>query len=71
MKKWTRKQLDNHINKNLGEGKDYSYGGAVVVAILYRKIYGEWPKIGLSGQQAEFAQSVVDKLPEPKDSKNG
>ena len=66
MKKWSRKQLDDHIRKNLGEGKDYSYSGAVVVAMLYKKLYGEFPRIGLSGQQAEFAESVQDSLPNPK-----
>jgi len=67
MKKWSIKQLHSHIRKNLGEGDEYSYGGAVVVAALYKKLYGEFPKIGMSGQQAEFADSIVGRFPEPKE----
>lgn len=57
-KKWTREDLDNHIRLNV---KDYS--AMVVVAFLYKKIYGELPKIGMSGAQAEFADSVSSLLP--------
>ena len=58
MKKWTKEQLQQHLRKNV---QDYS--SMVVVAVLYKKIYGEYPKFGMSGQQAEFADSVVDLLP--------
>ena len=58
-KKWTEEELWEHIKLNV---KDYS--AAVVVAALYKKLYGEFPKIGLSGAQAEFADSIIPKLPE-------
>ena len=59
-KKWTHEDLCKHIKTNVED-----YGAAVVVAMLYKKLYGEFPKIGLSGTQAGFADSVLDKLPEP------
>ena len=65
MEKWSRKQLDSHNRKNLGEGTDYNYSAAVVVAALHKKLYGEFPTIGMSGAQAEFANSIVPMLPEP------
>ncbi len=52
--------IDN-IKENMGD-----YSSMVTIAALFKKLYGEWPKIGLSGQQAEFAQTVVDRLPDPK-----
>ena len=59
MKRWSKKQLCKHISLNV---KDYS--AAVVVSALYKKLYGELPKgIGLSGAQAEFADSILPKLP--------
>ena len=58
--KWTHEDLWQHIEENVED-----YGAAVVVAMLYKKLYGEFPKIGLSGTQAGFADSVLDKLPEP------
>ena len=60
MKKWTEKQLWKHIKLNT---KDYS--AMVVVSALYKRLYGNFPKIGMSGQQAEFADSIVEKLPKP------
>lgn len=62
MKKLTRKQLDNHIRKNLTE-KAGMYSATVVIAMLYKRLYGEFPKIGLSGAQAEFADSMIKRLP--------
>jgi len=59
METWTKEEIAEHIKTNV---KDY--GAVVVVAALYKKLYGELPKIGMSGTQAEFAQSVVPKLPE-------
>jgi len=59
MKKWTKKEIETHIKKNV---KDYS--ACVVVAGLYKKIYGEFPKIGLSGFQGEGADFIVTKLPD-------
>ena len=58
MKKWTEKQLEGHIKKNV---KDYN--SMIVVAFLYKKLYGKFPKIGMSGQQAEFADSMIPILP--------
>lgn len=63
MKKWTEKELEDHIRTNL-DGEPYNYSAAVVVAMLYKKLYGKFPKIGMSGMQAEFADSVVDQLPD-------
>ena len=59
MSKWTKEQLQKHIRDNLSD-----YGSMIVISILYKKLYGEYPKIGMSGQQAEFAESVKDKLPD-------
>ena len=59
MKKWTEEQLQEHIRTNV----ESTYGLMVVVAMLYKKLYGEYPKIGMSGTQAEFAESCKDKLP--------
>lgn len=61
MKKWTEEQLQEHIKGNITK-----YGLMVVVAMLYKKLYGEYPKIGMSGMQAEFAESCKDKLPSQK-----
>ncbi len=50
---WTKKELQEHIKTNIWsedeKGETHGYSGAVVVAALYKKIYGEFPKIGLSG----------------------
>jgi hypothetical protein len=65
MSKWTHEEVFEHIRVNV---KDY--GSAVVVAALYKKLYGDFPKIGMSGAQAEFADSIIPKLPEPKEVKD-
>ena len=57
MKKWTKEQLQQNIRDN------FDYGATMITAALYKKLYGEFPKVGMSGQQAEFAQSVYDRLP--------
>ena len=60
MKKLTRKQLCKHIRKN---SKD-TYSMAVELSAIYLKLYGELPKgIGLSGQQAEYAEQFAHRLP--------
>jgi hypothetical protein len=59
MNKWTKEQLTEHIKVNV---KDY--GAAIVVAALYKKIYGEFPSIGLSGFQAGGADSIIEVMPE-------
>lgn len=66
IKKWTHKQLNSHLKKNLTqEDAGYCYGAAVVVAALHKKLYAEFPKIGMSGAQAGFANSIIPLLPEP------
>ena len=62
MDKWSEEDLEKHIRLNT---KDYS--SMVVVAMLYKKLYGKYPKIGMSGQQAEFADSVFSQLPDKLD----
>lgn len=64
---WTKEEFQEHIKMNTTKEAGV-YSAAVVIAGLYLKIYGELPKIGLSGQQAEFAQEVCDKLPCTKES---
>ena len=54
----TKEEVYEHIRENV---KDYS--AMVVVATLYKKIYGELPKIGMSGQQAEFVEELLSQLP--------
>lgn len=49
----------DHVKQNL----DSSYGSAVIIGALYFKIYGEYPKIGLSGFQASAIDSLVPLLP--------
>jgi hypothetical protein len=61
-KKWTIKETEIHLETN---SKD-TYSMAVVLAALYKKLYGELPKIGLSGFQAEAALVVYYKLPNKK-----
>lgn len=57
--KWTKEQVCEHIKAN----SENTYSMAVVVAALYAKLYGEFPTMGLSGQQAEFAEQVLKQLP--------
>jgi len=71
----TKKELQDHIRLNVWStdkksGDIHGYGAAVVVAALYKKIYGEIPSIGMSGMQAEMAESVVESMPEPQPSKS-
>lgn len=57
-KEWTIEDVEKNIKENV---KDY--GAMVVVAFLFKKLYGRFPKFGMSGQQAEFADSVVERMP--------
>ena len=57
--KWTLKEVSEHLKTNSND----TYSMAVPLAALFKKLYGEFPKIGLSGAQAEFADSVLKKLP--------
>lgn len=63
MSRWTKEEVAEHLKINLTE-KAGSYSAAVVVAALYKKLYGNFPKIGLSGAQAGCADSIIPKLPE-------
>ena len=60
--KWTDEELQKNIRENVKE-----YGAMVVVAMLYKRLYGKFPKFGMSGQQAEFADSM--ELPMPREEK--
>ena len=58
IKRWSRTQLEKNLRVNV---KDY--GSAIAVAALYKNLYGEFPKIGLSGAQAGYADALVNVLP--------
>lgn len=46
-------ELEEHIKANC------DYSSAVVIAAFYKKVFGHFPRIGLSGFQAEAAESVI------------
>jgi len=54
-------QIEKNLRKNKGD-----YNSMVSIAALFKKLYGRFPKIGLSGQQGEFADTLVLYLPNPK-----
>ncbi len=56
---WNKEEIEEHIKVNV---KDYS--AAIVVGALFKKLYGDYPKIGLSGFQAEAIDKIISKLPE-------
>ena len=58
MKKWDVDTLGKTLKVNV---KDYS--SAIAVAALFKYIYGVFPKIGLSGAQAEMANSLIKVMP--------
>lgn len=60
MPKWTLKEIDRHLTKN---NKD-TYSMMVPLAAIYKKLYGRFPHFGMSGAQAEFAEQVLEKLPD-------
>ena len=65
MKKvWTKEELWEHIRINTTEEAG-GYSSVVVIAALYKKLYGEFPKVGMSGAQAEMADSIITNLPAP------
>jgi hypothetical protein len=64
MKKWTLKEVTTSLQTNV-----HGYGEAIAVAGLYKKLYGEFPDIGLTGAQAEIADRFLDKLPDDKKDK--
>lgn len=53
------------VEEMLKTNENTNYGSMINVAVLFKKLYGRYPKIGLSGQQAAFADSVLDAIPEP------
>ena len=61
-RRWSIVQLEKHCRKNTTEEAG-TYSAAVVIAALFKKLYGRFPRIGLSGAQAEFADSVIPLLP--------
>lgn len=61
---WDLPRLEAHLRANL-IGKE-SYGATIVCAALFYKLYGFFPKVGLSGYQGEAASFLVDVLPEPE-----
>ena len=62
MKKWTMEELNKSLKINV---KDY--GSAIAVAAMFKKVYGEFPEIGLSGAQAEMADQLVKVMPAKDD----
>lgn len=52
-------RVEENLRKNAGD-----YNSMVSIAALYKKLYGKFPKIGMSGQQAEFADDLLSELPE-------
>ncbi len=66
--KWTKQELQDHIRENIwsidkSSEEIHGYGGAIVAAALYEKIYGERPSLGLSGFQGEAVKSVLKSMP--------
>jgi len=64
----TREKFDATIRASLGG----NYDAMIVVAALYSSIYGEMPKIGLSGAQAQFVAQLLADMPtvvKPKEKK--
>jgi hypothetical protein len=59
-KKWTSKEIEAHIEINLSG----DYSATVVISALYKKIYGKYPKIGLSGFQVEAIECLLKVLPD-------
>ena len=62
----TEEEIETNLKINMGD-----YGSMVSIAALYKKLYGKFPKIGLSGQQAEFADLLVAELPDSQHSEEG
>lgn len=61
MRRWSEKQFEKTLRINV---KDYA--SVIAVAALYKKLYGKFPKIGLSGCQAEMADAILKGLPKSK-----
>ena len=52
-------KIEDKLRKNKGD-----YNSMISIAALFKKIYGKFPKIGMSGQQAEFANQLLSELPD-------
>ena len=59
----TTEELETNLKNNLDD-----YGAMISIAALYTKLYGKLPKIGMSGAQGEYADSLILELPEPNNS---
>lgn len=59
-KKWSHEDLLTHIKANF----KFDYSTAIIIGALYKKLYGTYPKLGLSGFQAEAIDTVVKHMPE-------
>lgn len=62
----TKEDFEKYMQDNIQD----PYSAAVVVSALYKKIFGELPKIGLSGFQAEGAEWTLAKINELENSSN-
>ena len=65
MDKWTKKEIETHIEANVDD-----YSTMVVVGALFKKLYGVYPKVGLSGFQANCIDQLLEKLPERLEGAN-
>ena len=65
-KKWTKAEMDKHIQTNCKEEVGSCYSMVVVLAALYMKLYGfTFPELGLSGFQGENAEALSKMFPNP------
>ena len=67
--KWSKEELQEHIRVNVwsvdkATEEIHGYGAAIVAAALYEKLYGERPRIGLSGYQAGAVDSLIEAMPD-------
>ena len=57
-KRQTKEEFQKHIRDN------FDYSSTIIIAALYKKLYGVFPKVGLSGFQGEAAKHIFKTLPE-------
>lgn len=60
---WSKEEIEQHIKVNTTDSAG-TYSAVIVIAGLYKKLYGEFPKVGMSGAQAECAEIVYKNLPD-------
>lgn len=58
-RKWSMKTLEKSLKINVK-----GYGDAIVVAALFKKLYGRFPELGLSGFQGGTAEALLKRLPD-------